>query len=299
MILINCQKCWIGDCLFASSLAKKLKVKYPGCVVIYQIPLPQPKLLLEQNPHIDKVVLQTDAVAWPKIDMLIDIPEVDQSYPATTYMQAMAGIEDQSTEFDVWTVPEYDVEAWDHLSTSYDPTISYVAYQTDWDWRAYRCTPETLRNGTGAPHRDTGKIIHELEPYYNMIPVGFDRHTPSSHPNAQNPESFARTASIIKQCDWFIGAEGGLQNLACSIGTKTIITSDFIAQNYSEMGRVKKIKNPQMGSHVYYPIGGHSLLDPCLSDGQLISTIQTIIQTGMTTIYDWETKTNHICTYTK
>ncbi len=284
-ILVNCTG-FIGDILFASSLAKKLWAKYPGSVIFYRIPLPQPKLLLQQNPYIDHVMGPGDTDPITHYDFTVNIPTVDQRFPATIQMQASAGIEDQSLEFDVWTVPEFDELAKSHVQRIKEevpeirkdmPNIKVVAYQVDWSWRAYQCTPQTLVDGIGAPHRDMEKIVHYLSTFFYMKPLGFDRHIPSSHPDAQDPARFAKTASVIKACDWFIGAEGGLSNLAAAVGTKCIITTDFIYQNYGPNGRVRKCDPPMMGPAVYYPNAGHVHLDPCTTDENIAHTIKDII----------------------
>jgi ADP-heptose:LPS heptosyltransferase len=57
--LINCTG-FIGDTLFASSIAKKLHEQDSMAVVDYAIPLIQPKFLLEQNPYINSVYLQSE-----------------------------------------------------------------------------------------------------------------------------------------------------------------------------------------------------------------------------------------------
>jgi hypothetical protein len=277
-ILVNCTG-FLGDILFASSVAKKLKEKYGECHITYQIPLPQPKLLLEQNPYIDHVSTYDEPKPLGMIayDLIVNIPTVDQTYPATIQMQAAAGIADQSLEFDVWTVPEYDTAALDHYNF-YHRHDKIICYQADWSWRAYACTSETLESGIGAPHRNTDRILDELiKQYPGMYCVGYSRDCPSNDPRAQNPEKFARVASMIKMADWFIGAEGGLSNLAAAVGTKCIITTDFIAQNYGPNGRVKKIANPQMGPAVYYPQGGHVHLGACLTDDEILVHLKEII----------------------
>lgn len=276
-ILVNCTG-FIGDILFASSVAKKLKEKYGNCHITYNIPLPQPKLLLERNPYIDDVwLIPPDTNFFPLFDLVVNIPVVDQRYPATLQMQAAAGIEDQSLEFDVWTVPEDDIFQKNKLS-KYIAGLPRIAIQKDWAWRAYQCTPESLTQRIGAPHRNTKKIVDALRLVYPIIhEIGFDRDHPSTDSLTQDPEIFSLAASYIKVCDWFIGAEGGLSNLAAAVGTKCIITTDFIEQNYGKNGRVKQIDSPQMGPAVYYPQGGHVHLSPTLTDDEIINKIIEII----------------------
>ena len=52
---------FIGDILFASSIAQKLKEQYGNdCIVDYCIGFPQPYKLLKNNPWIDNVYLSYD-----------------------------------------------------------------------------------------------------------------------------------------------------------------------------------------------------------------------------------------------
>lgn len=280
-ILVNCRG-FIGDILFASSVAKKLKEKYADCVIHYQIPLVQPLMLLEHNPYIDAVFVSGIASRIPKManyNLIVNIPEVDQTYPATIQFQAAAGIEDQSTEFPVYTVPAFDIRAKemvDELRQAHGKKI--IAWQVNWDYRAYQCTPALLANRIGAPHRDIASVIRELDKDYIMVPIGFDRSITQFDPLAANAEGYAKTASVVKYCDYFIGSEGGLSNLAAGVGTKCIITTDFIQQLYGPNGHVKQIANPQMGPAVYFPNGGHTHLDPCIPDADLAPTIKSIVK---------------------
>ena len=58
-ILIKCTG-FIGDILFASSIAKKLKEQNKECTVDYSIPVSQPLELLYNNPYIDNVFLDSN-----------------------------------------------------------------------------------------------------------------------------------------------------------------------------------------------------------------------------------------------
>ena len=54
-ILIKCRNIHIGDTLFASSVAKKLKEQNPESTIHYDVTFLQPIELLMNNPYIDKV----------------------------------------------------------------------------------------------------------------------------------------------------------------------------------------------------------------------------------------------------
>lgn len=285
-ILVNCNG-FIGDILFASSLAKKLKEKHPGCHVTYVIPLVQPKLLLEANPYIDEVYVANLPVgprgAERVYRQVINIPVVDQRYPATVYMQAMAGIEDQSTEFDVY-VPNEILEKTGKEATylrTLHPDQPLVAYQRNWDEKSFEFSVEEYERavdvpnlGYGGRHRTSSKIIDALKPHFLMFATGFGNGVTQHSSDAANERIFAYTAGIIKHCDYFIGSEGGLSNLAAAVGTKCIITTDFIHQLYGPKGVIKQIEEPQMGPAVYYPEAGHVHLDPYLTDEQVAEAIK-------------------------
>lgn len=288
-ILINVNG-FIGDCCFSSCLAKLLKQQYPECKIYYSISVVQPLILLRENPDIDGVM-----VGMPKIttgyDKIIHLPEVNQMYPATIWYQKIAGIPDelQNSEFKIYTIPENDVQAKELIDDLRTEGKTIIAYQVDWAWRAYQCSQETLTNGIGAPHRNMTGVIKELEKDFILIPIGYDRTINQYDPIAADPEAYARTTSVVKQCDYYIGAEGGSQNLAAGVGTKTIITSDYIAQNFWRNGRIKKIEIPKMGSTAYFSGAGHSLLHPCIKDEEIADKIRNIINNNQPEVFDWNT----------
>jgi len=283
--LINCTG-FIGDTLFASSIAKKLHEQDSMAVVDYAIPLIQPKFLLEQNPYINSVYLQSE-LRLTDYDRIFTMPLVDQSEPATIQFQRVAGIENPTTEFDVYTIPEFDESATEQLERLRKPNTPLVAWLAGWKDRAYQTTLDMYWRKVGGPHRDIDKIIVSLEKKFTMIPVGLPCGVSQTIPAAQNPYEYAFLASVIKACDWMIGGEGGVTNLACAVGTRTIITTCFIEQLYGRNGHIKQIPKPQMGPAVYYPAGGHTHLAPFISDDEVATEIERIILTNDSYKYDW------------
>jgi hypothetical protein len=215
------------------------------------------------------------------------MPKVDQSRPATIQFQEVAEIKTPSTEFDVYTVPEYDESAKEQLENIRRPGTPLVAWLSNWKDRAYATTLEMYWRKVGGPHRDIDKIIVGLEKDFTMIPVGLPCGMSQTSREAMNPEAYAFLASVIKHCDWMIGAEGGMTNLSCSVGTKTIITTCFIEQLYGRNGHVKQIPLPQMGPAVYYSNHGHTHLPPFISDDEIMVEIKRIINTGDSYRYSW------------
>lgn len=284
-ILVLCRG-FIGDVLFASSLAKKLKETHPDCRVDYVIPVIQPIELLRQNPYIDNVYTgipaHTDGFHY---HLMVEIPTVDQRYPATIQMQAAAGIEDQSTEFDVYTVPEHDEEAL-RLIDEYAGAFGrnrhspVIAYQNNWYEKCFLFTREEYDRAIDVPHmgyggkkRNTDFIIQELSKEVLMLPVGLPNGYSQFDEKARDPKLYSLTASLIKQCDFFLGSEGGLSNLAAAVKTPCIITTDFIWQLYGPKGIIKQIEAPQMGPEIYYPNEGHKHLSPFITDERLIGYV--------------------------
>jgi hypothetical protein len=77
----------------------------------------------------------------------------------------------------------------------------------------------------------------------------------------------------MKFCDAFVGTEGGLCNLAAGVGTKTIITGDFVHQLYGWNGVLKKIKEPKLGPIHYFLNSNHVELNSYISDEEVIKQI--------------------------
>jgi hypothetical protein len=292
-ILVLCRG-FIGDVLFASSLAKKLRQKYPNSRVDYVIPVIQPLYLLQQNPYIDNVYTGIPAHTNNlEYNMYIEIPVVDQRYPATIQMQAAAGIEDQDSEYTVYTLPEHDKEAKQWLreyraanKSPHQPDYfarPVIAYQRNWYEKSFLFTKEEYDRAVDVPHmgyggkkRNIDYIIQELSKDCLMVPVGLPDGYSQFDQKAADPKLYSQTASIIKHCDFFLGSEGGLSNLAAGVGTVSIITTDFIWQLYGPKGIIKQIEAPQMGPATYFPDCGHKHLDPFITDERLIGYVQGI-----------------------
>lgn len=282
--LIKCTG-FIGDNLFASSIAKKLHEQDPTAVVDYVLSIPQPLLLFKENPYINDVyVYSADESGYDKIYMM---PSVDQSKPATIQFQEFVGIQNPTTEFDVYTVAEYDEYAKIQIEAVREPNKPVVAWLANWKDRAYATTLDMYWKKIGGPHRDIDKIIVNLQKEFTMIQVGLPNGVSQLSLEASDPHQYAFTASVIKSCDWMIGAEGGLTNLACSVGTRTIITTCFIEQVYGRNGHVKQVPLPQMGPAVYYPTSGHTHLAPFISDDEVAEEIKRIIKANDSYRYQW------------
>jgi ADP-heptose:LPS heptosyltransferase len=93
---------------------------------------------------------------------------------------------------------------------------------------------------------------------------------------------FDLTASLIKVCDVFVGAEGGMANIAYAVGTRTILTSDFVHQLYGPNGVIRKNKEPKLGPAYYTSDPNmHINLDPYLTDEQVADSMINLISRGV------------------
>jgi hypothetical protein len=109
-----------------------------------------------------------------------------------------------------------------------------------------------------------------------MIPVGVPEHLTQVHTAQYEHEyrTLSEDASILKYCDYFIGTEGGLANLAAGVGCKTILTYEFVWQCYGPRGTVRPFQTgPQLGP-VYYFSEGHQYLPLYKTDLEINNLIK-------------------------
>ena len=98
-ILIKCTG-FIGDVLFASSFADKIK-RDPkvSTIVDYWIPVVQPLELLSLNPNINQVFIERPNT--DDYDEIIGVPLVDQSITPPRQFQLAAGIIDADDKYKI------------------------------------------------------------------------------------------------------------------------------------------------------------------------------------------------------
>jgi hypothetical protein len=289
-VLINCTG-YIGDILFASSVAKQLHWQdNPGysdhnkIVVDYLIHLYQPYELLCNNPFINKVYLfDCDRTAY---DIVYDLHEIDFNIQPPKYYQMKCGIKNPTTEFEVYTNKAFDLAVEKSLKPFKDQGLKIVAYLSNWEERSFIFTEEEYKKGIDIPgygyggkHRNTDWIIEQLNNHSGILltPVGMPPGYNVREADFNNVAEYSMQASFLKNCDYFIGAEGGLCNLAAGVGTKTIITGDFIHQLYGWNGVLRKIQEPKLGPEHYFTSVGHLTLNPYLTDKEVVEQIQNIL----------------------
>ena len=102
--------------------------------------------------------------------------------------------------------------------------------------------PQTLRSLSHKleQHPIWVEKTNSLSEKYALLEVGFTNGVNQFSTGLNTAATYSFTASLIKAADCFIGSEGGLANLAAGVGTKTIITGDFVHQLYGWNGVIKK-----------------------------------------------------------
>jgi len=278
---------YFGDHLFASSIAERLIEEGQFDVVDYAVGFPQVLPFFERNPYIRSATLTgigpslkipDNASTYNKV---FQLGPIHRKIPPAIEMQLMCGVSNPTPQFYVHTNPELDKLVWDEYNVK---TGTVVAIMNGWKEKSFLYSKEQYARGIDVPnlgyggsHRNTDYITGMLEQKYSSIRVG-----PTGNVNQYsfeyNGPSLDLTASILKYCDVFIGAEGGLANLAYAVGTKTIITGDFVHQLYGPNGVIQKLDEPTLGPKYYGDVEGkHITLDPYLTDKEVLEQIIQIL----------------------
>ena len=94
----------------------------------------------------------------------------------------------------------------------------------------------------------------------------------------------------MKNCDYVIGGEGCLTNISSALGTKTIITTDYIYQMFGPKGILwqqqggdennLETRVPFLGPCRYFPTDDHIHLSPFLNDYEVGEEILKIALNG-------------------
>jgi ADP-heptose:LPS heptosyltransferase len=281
---------FFGDILFATSLAEKLKHERGFEEVDYLIGFPQLLRLVQNNPHIDTVYVSDSPSPHPvKADLnnsqysdIIRLQQLNYNIPPACEYQQSSGIKQLSSEYKVYTEPEYDRFAKEYIDSIREDGKKVIAVMSNWQPKTYLFTPEQYKAGIDVPnlgyggsHRDIAKVITDLSKHFILLEVGVPieyNQAMTSTIADDNQKSILFEASLMKYCDAFVGTDGGLATIAAGVGTKTIITGDFNLQLYGWNGVIKKIEQPKLGPYEYFG-DPHIVLDPYFSDEQVIQAI--------------------------
>lgn len=276
---------FIGDNIFATSVAKKLKEKHgKKCKVDFVLSILAPFELVYNNPYIDKVYFgECDE---SKYDIVHKLSPIHRESTPIEQFQLQCDIEDVDTNYQVYTTPAIDYLINQGFKQYRTKTNKLVAVQTNWEEKSFLFTEDEYKAGIDVPNlgyggkrRDINFIANGLNESEDilLIPVGKPNGYNQSTADITAVSELTLTTSIIKECDYFIGSEGGLSNIAAGVGTKTIITGDFVHQLYGWNGVLEKNENPKLGPKFYFPEFGHVTLNPYLSDEEVVNELKQIL----------------------
>lgn len=282
---------FFGDIAFASSIAKKLKDENQFNQVDYLIGFPQMERLLQNNPFIDSVYISeipspvpiNNSIDYGSYDKVVKLTQLSFTEPPPYEFQKFAGVNNPDTEYRIYTEPEYDLIAKQSIEEFYSNGKKTIAFLSNWESKSYLFTEEEYQRGIDVPnlgyggkHRNVKEILDGLKLHFNLIEIGMPDNI-SQHQTSQladnDQKSILFECSLMKYCDAFIGAEGGMCNLAAGIGTPTIITGDFVHQLYGWNGVIKRIQEPKLGPKYYFKDIAHVTLNPYIKDKEVIEEI--------------------------
>lgn len=288
---------FIGDILFASSIASKLKEQYSSNTLIdYCIGFPQPYKLLKNNPDINEVYLSQNKgprIILPKevdttqYNNIYELPECRQDIPPTVWYQSYCQITSPTAEYKIYTDATLDESVKYELGLLNSNKAKVIGYVANWRQSTIRYNEEEYNSGlknisnimshSQTNTRDIDFIIDELSEHFVLIPLGYDHGTTQYYTGLDSTSTYTNTASVIKHCDLVIGQEGGMTNLAAGVGTRCIITTDFMHALYGPNGIMKKYKEVKLGPKNLFPKENHIHISPFASDKDIINIIKNEI----------------------
>jgi hypothetical protein len=215
----------LGDTLWSSSCSKPLKEEQNFDQIDYLIGFPQTKPILEQNHYIDRVFVQTPHTAYvnknfvpnlEQYDTIYELPVNDLSVIPTILYQKTCGIVNVDKAFPCKLPPEFVSEIGTYV-------FKFGICHT---WKTYY---DTLRN----PYELLQMFESRCDDYFGRNSWRHDvkfviiGNGCSQHEGANDVDGYLRMGQLMMSCDAVLGAEGGLLNLASSLGVDTICATDF------------------------------------------------------------------------
>jgi len=291
-LIITCG--FFGDIFFASSIAKKLIEEDQFNSIDYLIGFPQTHRLVSNNPYINNVYVSQHPGPYPahkdidysKYDKVIRLSALNYLVTPCEEYQQIAGVRNPSSEYEIYTQPEFDEIADKYVADlKREKGKPVLGVMSNWEPKTYLFTEEQYQRGIDVPnlgyggaHRNINFILAELEKAFTLIPLGVGplNQIDTLSLQEEDSKSLLFEASLMKHCDAFIGTDGGLATIAAGVGTKTIITGDFNLQLYGWNGVIKKIQHPKLGPKEYFG-DPHVVLDPYLDDREVVKQIKTIL----------------------
>ena len=286
--LIKCENLDIGDVLFASSVAKKIKQENPPCEVDFNVNYLQTLELLNNNPYIDNVYYKNNGSDYTTTYLLNKSShDLDVSTSVVSQYQQMCEIKSFDDTFEIFTnqTSDYAIESSMKELIEIDywkSDIIKICYVMDWDRKGY-----LLNDSDDIPNTRNAHSI--TEPMKNndkimLFAIGIESRDSKNFPSINSSSKFSFTASLIKNSDYVIGPEGCLTNMSSALGVNTIITTDYIHYTYGPNGtktdKTKQYTEPFLGPLKYFPNGNHVHLDPYLSDRGVGEEVLKIVTHG-------------------
>jgi len=296
--LIRCYG-FIGDILFASSIARKLKEERQFDQVDYIIGFPQIAQALTRNPYIDEVFVTYLPLQAPYYKVEVGGYDAEFQMEANSFTippameaQIRAGVRNPDTSFEIYTDPDLDARV---ALLYHEPYVAYMNIPS-WTEKAFRFTPEEYARGENVPYlgyggrlRNIENIVEELKKDFNLVEVGVKQKSIETAKD-ESVRSLDFDLSVLKRAEWLLGVEGGLANFASGVGTRTMLTSDFVWQLYGANGLFKQLSEPKIGPRYYFPNSGHIDLSPYLSDEEVYSEMRAVLNGDKQAdefVYDW------------
>lgn len=299
-----CPYGFMGDALFASSVARKLKEEDQFDVVDLATGLNQVEILLARDPYINNIIRVVEPTITPLFDTNIDgydaqfrLTETNKEIPPPTQFQLECGVKEPDTKFELVLDPYLLRHPRALRSTP------YIAYMNSNAWleKAFRFTEKEYIRGIDVPYygyggrlRNIHGILHGLRKEgFELVEVGLSAGMKSLEATRRFIKTIDYDAALIKNASFFIGAEGGLANIAAAVHTPTILTGEFVHQLYGYNGVLKKIENPKLGPRFYWPEDGHIDLSPYLTDEAVVTEMIAVIngtKTAKNFTYEWTKK---------
>ena len=263
----------LGDTLWASSVSKGLKEEQNFDQIDYLIGFPQTKPILEQNPYITNVFVQypyTPYVSkefvpnWEQYDQIYQLPVNDLSELPTILYQKACGIKNVSKSFPCQLPKEY-------VPNDYNFNEYLFGICATW-----KRGDDSLRN------QNKLKQMFELKCYekfgindnVKFIIIG---NGCSQYEGANDVDGYLRMGQIMMNCDAVLGCEGGLLNLASSLGVDTICATDFTKALNERMYHVDDIFD-KLTPRAFFGDDGHKNISPEFdTDEQIVDAMFEII----------------------
>ena len=302
--LVKCRKIEIGDILFASSIAKKLKEEHPSCEVDYDLNYLQPLELLQNNPYINNVYYKESVGTYDETFEITDETTILNPYKsAVSQFQQMANIKNFDDTFEIFSNSclDYSMKrSMDELVDigKWESSFVKVCYVMDWERKSYLYSEEEYekaegdsKTGYGVGSRNIDNILKALyHPQIMLFAIGIDSKVSKAFPSINSTSKFSFTASLMKNSHYVVGPEGCLTNMSSALGVPTIITTDYIHQMFGPKGIDWKSKGanlneletrtPFLGPLSYFPKGNHIHLSPYLTDFEVGDSILKIVRNG-------------------